>query len=83
MFDIWYLIADVWYLTFGIYCLIFDISIMALAKLFKSKTAGDISAAEKIPKTSPLECLLAHWGELHDDLRKSQIIEYCNHWWPL
>ena len=56
---------------------------MALAKLFKSKTAGDISAAEKIPKTSPLECLLAHWGELHDDLRKSQIIEYCNHWWPL
>ena len=52
-----------------------------LTYLFKS--AGKLSFDEKVPKTSPLGCLLAHWGETHDDLHKSQMIEYCNHWWPL
>ena len=52
---------------------------MALAKLFKSKSMGNLSTDGKVPKTSPLGCLLAHWGELHADLRKSQMIEYCNH----
>lgn len=44
---------------------------------------GNLSTDGKIPKTSPLGCLLAYWGELHDDLRKNQMTEYCNHWWSL
>lgn len=42
------------------------ISIMALAKLFKNKSAGNRTADEKLPETSPLGCLLAHWGELQE-----------------
>ena len=53
-----------------------------LTHLFKSKRVGNLASDKKVPKTSPLGCLLAHWGEIHDDLCKSQMIEYCNHWWP-
>ena len=56
---------------------------MALAKLFKNKSMGNLSTDGKIPKTSLLGCLLAHWSKLHDNLYKNQMIEYCNHWWPL
>ena len=50
---------------------------------FKSKSMGNLAANDKVTKTSPLGCLLAHWGDSHDDLRKSQMIEYCSQWWPL
>ena len=44
---------------------------------------GNLVVNDKIPKNFPLGCLLAHWGDLYEDLPKSQMIEYCNNWWPL
>ena len=49
-----------------------------LTRLFKSKSVGNLAVNDKIPKNSLLGCLLARWGNLQDDLQKSQMTEYCN-----
>jgi len=37
-----------------------------------------------ILKKSPLGCLLKHWKGVGGDLlTRKQLIEYCNHWWPM
>ena len=37
-----------------------------------------------ILKKSPLGCLLKHWKDVGSDpLTRKQLVEYCNHWWPL
>ncbi|KAK4829533.1 hypothetical protein QYF61_005172 [Mycteria americana] len=37
-----------------------------------------------ILRTSPLGCILRHWEHLGGDpLTQKQLIESCNHWWPL
>ena len=66
------------------YCIVSDYTMATkLTRLFKSKSMGNLVLNDKILKNSPLGCLLAHWGDLYEDLPKSQMIEYCNNWWPL
>ncbi|KAK4821607.1 hypothetical protein QYF61_025184 [Mycteria americana] len=37
-----------------------------------------------IPQRTPLGCILKHWKDLGGDpLTQKQLIEYCNHWWPM
>ena len=45
---------------------------------------GTFPSKKPIPRGTPLGCILKHWKELGEDpLTRKQLIEYCNHWWPL
>ena len=46
---------------------------------------GTFPSKKRIPRKTPLGCILEHWKDLGriDPLTQKQLIEYCNHWWSL
>lgn len=49
-------------------------------RVFRALSSSD----KDIPEDSPLGCLLSHWkeGKLGRELRKRELIDYCNKVWP-
>jgi len=45
---------------------------------------GTFPSKKPIPRGTPLGCILKHWKDLGGGpLTRKQLIEYCNHWWPM